>query len=127
MADEAVAAREDWKASPSFCFSVDLYNYAYWWEAHEGWEGLWRCYQPDEPLRFALQAFIQVSAAHLQNFMRHEEGAQTLLRHTRKHLDAARPAGRIVFGCDLESWWGEAVKPYFESPQTNPFPFLRPL
>jgi hypothetical protein len=124
--EEARAARDDWRASPSFCYSVDLYNYAYWWEAHEGWENLWRCYPPEDPLRFALQAFIQLSAAHLQRFMGKETGVRTLLRHTRRHLDAARPAGGIVFGCNLETWWREAVTPFFDDPQRNPYPFLRP-
>mgnify|MGYP001399614021 CR=1 FL=1 len=22
-------------------YGVDLFNYGYWWEAHEAWEGLW--------------------------------------------------------------------------------------
>jgi hypothetical protein len=126
FADEAQALRRDWKASPRFCFSVDLYNYAYCWEAHEGWEGLWRCLETADPLRSVLQAFIQVSAAHLQRFLEREEGARSLLRLARLHLDAARPAGEIVLGCDLDVWWHETVWPWFAGQHSAPFPFLRP-
>ena len=126
FAEEALAVRRDWRASPHFCYSVDLYNYAYWWEAHEGWEGLWRRYDRDDPLRFALQVFIQISAAHLQRFMGHPDGARRLLKHARIHLDAARPAGQIVFGCNLEVWWSEAVIPYFDGENGAGYPFLRP-
>jgi hypothetical protein len=123
---EALVVRDDWRASPSFCRSVDLYNYAYWWEAHEGWEGLWRCFGPDDPLRYALQVFIQISAAHLQRFMGREEGVRTLLKHARQHLDVARGAGEVVLGCNLEAWWSESVKPYFANSKGAPYPFLRP-
>ncbi len=124
---EAEIARTDWRASPHFRYSVDLYNYAYWWEAHEGWEGLWRCYEMGDAYRFALQAFIQVSAAHLQRFMQHANGARALLKHARLHLDAARSAGPTLFGVDLDRWWYDEVEPYFNAPYAHAFPFLRPV
>lgn len=126
FADEALAVRSNWRAGPRFCYSVDLYNHAYWWEAHEGWEGIWRCYEPDDPLRFALQVFIQVSAAHLQRHMGHPDGAGRLLKHARLHLDAARSAGPVVFGCNVEAWWRGAVVPYFAGKSGVAYPFLRP-
>ena len=126
LSGEAVAARENWRASPHFCYSVDLYNYAYWWESHEGWEGLWRAYTLHDPLRYALQVFIQIAAAHLQRFMGREDGVRRLLKHARLHLDVARGGGEIVFGCNLEAWWTDTVVPYFEHTKGARFPFLRP-
>ena len=123
---EAAALFRDWRSSPHFCYSVDLYNYAYWWEAHSGWEGLWRCLEPDEPRRFALQAFIQVSAAHLQRFLGRAAGVEMLLKHARLHLDAARSGGAALLGCDLEAWWRDAVAPYFAEQPGATYPFLRP-
>lgn len=124
--DEAKIVLKNWRASPAFCYSVDLYNHAYWWEAHEGWESLWRCYEQGDPHRFILQSFIQVSAAHLQRFMQHANGARQLLKHARLHLDAGRPAGEIVFGVHLDHWWNDEVMPFFNGPHANPYPFLRP-
>lgn len=126
MSEEALRVRDDWKTSPAYCYSVDLYNYAYWWEAHEGWEGLWRCYEQGDPYRFVLQSFIQVSAAHLQRFLQHANGARSLLKHARLHLDIGAAAGEIVFGVHLDRWWYDDVMPFFDGPHANPFPFLRP-
>ena len=30
-----------WKDNEDYLFGIDLYNYHYYWEAHEAWEGLW--------------------------------------------------------------------------------------
>jgi hypothetical protein len=126
LADEALALHRDWRASPRFRFSVDLYNHAYWWEAHEGWEGLWRHLESADPLRYALQALIQVSVAHLQRVLDREDGMSSLLKLARLNLDAARPAGAVVLGCDLQGWWQDAVSPYFADPHAAGYPFLRP-
>src|SRR4030095_3868699 len=34
-------APERWRENVDFLHGCDLYNHAYWWEAHEAWEGLW--------------------------------------------------------------------------------------
>lgn len=133
---EARQLASDWRASPQFCYGVDLYNFAYWWEAHEAWEGLWRCFAEGDPLRHALQSLIQVSAAHLKRHVGQPRGVQALLRRAVHHVERARRAGPVVFGIALTSWFRGAVLPYFElsidSPPeagTNPtvrYPFLDP-
>ena len=30
-----------WKNNEDYLLGIDLYNYHYYWEAHEAWEGLW--------------------------------------------------------------------------------------
>ena len=47
---------------------MDLYNFAYWWEAHEAWEGLW--HQAEDTYRLFLQGLIQVSASLIKYHMR---------------------------------------------------------
>src|SRR5262249_27229341 len=32
---------EHWQQSGAYLRGLDLFNYGYYWEAHEGWEGLW--------------------------------------------------------------------------------------
>lgn len=67
-------APERWEEDEEYLFGCDLYNHAYWWEAHEAWEGLWRLCEPDGiPFRF-FQGLIQVSAAHLKLFLGRPEG-----------------------------------------------------
>lgn len=63
----APLAADAWQSNEMYLFGVDLYNFAYWWEAHEQWEALWRR-EPDRGTDTAsfLQGLIQLSAAMLQ-------------------------------------------------------------
>lgn len=128
LAGEAAAlAAGNWPACPEYCFGVDLYNYAYWWEAHETWEALWRCYPLDSALRHALQGFIQVSAAHLQLHCGVARGAATLVQRARRHFDLADLDAQMrVGGVLIERWWQDAVAPYFDDARAAPYPFLQP-
>lgn len=126
LADEAARLRDDWRASPQFCYGVDLYNLAYWWEAHETWEPLWQCFKEGDPVRHALQAFIQLSAAHIKRHIGRRFGVTRLVVRARGHLDIARRGGPIVLGVELNRWWSEAVRPYFVAEADAPYPFLDP-
>lgn len=59
---------ELWQQSEDYLYGVDLYNFAYWWEAHEAWEGLW--HQAEDTYRLYLQGLIQVSASLIKYHMR---------------------------------------------------------
>jgi predicted metal-dependent hydrolase len=41
----------------------DYFNFGYYWEAHEAWEGLWQVAGRDTPLRALLKGLILLSAA----------------------------------------------------------------
>lgn len=127
VAGEAAAlAAGNWQACPEFCYGVDLYNYAYWWEAHEAWEAVWQCYPLDSAMRHVLQGFIQVSAAHLQHHRGIARGSQTLLARARQHLTLANlPRSAIIVGVEIEAWWRDAVTPYFAGVDGAAYPFIR--
>ena len=55
-----------WTSNETYLFGVDLYNFAYWWEAHEQWEALWRLAGAATDTGVFLQGLIQVSAALLK-------------------------------------------------------------
>ena len=38
---QAEFAPAEWQQSEEYLYGIDLYNYAYWWECHEVFEGLW--------------------------------------------------------------------------------------
>lgn len=59
---------EKWQQNEAYLYGVDLYNFSYWWEAHEAWEGLW--HQAEDTYRLFLQGLIQVSAALIKYHMR---------------------------------------------------------
>jgi hypothetical protein len=71
---------EEWQRSDDYLYGIDLYNYAYWWESHEVFEGLWHAVGHDtEPGNF-FQALIQLAAANLKQFLGNEQAAQKLVR-----------------------------------------------
>lgn len=37
----ALFPAEEWQKSDAYLYGIDLYNFAYWWECHEVFEGLW--------------------------------------------------------------------------------------
>lgn len=127
VSEEAAALATNWRGSPQFCYGVDLYNFAYWWEAHEAWEALWHKFAAGDPFRAALQALIQTAAAHLKLHLSQHRGVAALLERARGHLDRSREAGCIIFGVRLEDWWRDLLLPYFADPSKREYPFLRPV
>ncbi len=65
-----------WRQNEAYLYGVDLYNFAYWWEAHEAWEGLW--HQAEDTYRLFLQGLIQVSASLIKYHMRMLRPLRTL-------------------------------------------------
>ena len=81
-----------WRQNEDYLYGVDLYNFAYWWEAHEAWEGLW--HEAEDTYRLFLQGLIQVSAAFIKYHTR-------MLRPLRTLSTAGRDKLRqVVVECD---------------------------
>lgn len=69
---------DDWSQSKDYRFGIDLYNFAYWWECHEIFEGFWHAVgRTTEQGRF-FQALIHLAAANLKHFTKHEAAASRL-------------------------------------------------
>ena len=64
----------EWARSIDYLYGCDLYNHAYWWEAHEAWEGLWQLTDKAGIQGRFLQGLIQASACHLKRFVRQAKG-----------------------------------------------------
>ena len=74
-----------WKDNEDYLFGIDLYNYHYYWEAHEAWEGLWIASVRNSSEHRFLQGLIKVGAALLKIRMAEYEiqdliGARNLAR-----------------------------------------------
>ncbi len=69
-----------WQTSEEYLFGIDLYNYAYWWECHEVFEGLWHATGHGTEQGNFFQALIQLAAANLKRFLGNEQAAQKLAR-----------------------------------------------
>ena len=57
---------ELWKDNQEYLFGIDLYNYHYYWEAHEAWEGLWIASIRNSSEHRFLQGLIKLGAALLK-------------------------------------------------------------
>jgi len=55
-----------WKDNEDYLFGIDLYNYHYYWEAHEAWEGLWIAAVRNSSEHRFLQGLIKCGAALLK-------------------------------------------------------------
>jgi hypothetical protein len=99
-----------WREQRSYLYGVDLYNLAYWWEAHEAWEGLWHQARADaghDAQQRHLRGLIQLAGAMLKQHTGRPAGAEKLAVRcqanlgvvAREHADAA---GRFM-GVEVEA------------------------
>lgn len=106
---------ERWRESEDYLYGCDLYNHAYWWEAHEAWEGLWRLTPKGSAQRHFIQALIQVSAAHLKIVLERTRAAMDLRESSDGHFDRVvkEIGGERFMGIDVSDWRGR-VCAYYE-------------
>ena len=71
---------DQWHTSEDYLYGIDLYNFAYWWECHEIFEGLWHAVGHDTEQGNCFQALIQLAAANLKRFIGNEQATQKLAR-----------------------------------------------
>jgi hypothetical protein len=71
---------EEWQRAEDYLYGIDLYNFAYWWECHEVFEGLWHAVGHHSVQGNFFQALIQLAAANLKRFLGNEQAAQKLAR-----------------------------------------------
>jgi hypothetical protein len=84
-----------WRDSRAFCHAIDLFNYGYYWESHEVWEGLWHAAGRQGPVADFLKGLIKLAAAgvkaregRLAGLHRHAERARELFALVQSHLSA---------------------------------------
>jgi len=77
---------DDWRRSADYLYGIDLYNFAYWWECHEIFEGLWHMAGHDTPQGRCLQGLIQLAAANLKQFLTRQAAAHNLYRNAMARL-----------------------------------------
>jgi uncharacterized protein len=80
---------EHWSRSDDYLYGIDLYNYAYWWECHEVFEGLWNMAGHHTEQGNFFQALIQLAAANLKGFMGNPQAMRNLLHRGLVRLQRA--------------------------------------
>lgn len=59
-------SHDDWRHNKDYLYGIDLYNFHYYWEAHEAWEGLWIASARNSSEHRFLQGLIKCGAALLK-------------------------------------------------------------
>ena len=96
LGGERLLPSEQWAEQTSYIDGVDLFNHAFWWEAHDAWEGLWARAQGTQ--RLFLQGLIQLAAALLKHHMRSAAGSVRLVRDARTKLVEVCQRERLARG-----------------------------
>ena len=69
---------ENWQSCNDYLYSIDLFNYGFWWEAHERLKQVCIAAGRESETGQFIQGLIQIAAALLKHFLREERGAMTL-------------------------------------------------
>lgn len=75
-----------WWEIEDYLYGVDLYNFRYYWEAHEAWEGLWKTTKKADLSWTFLRGLIQIAAALLKREQRRWRGVESLSHSGRSRL-----------------------------------------
>ena len=111
---------ELWQKNEEYLFGIDLYNYHYYWEAHEAWEGLWIASVRNSSEHRFLQGLIKCGAALLKIRMAESEiqdliGARNL---SKSGIDLLSKVGNDQFmGLDILkflAFYRDFINPIFE-------------
>ncbi len=116
---------ESWPTHRAYLAGVDLFNNAYWWEAHEAWESPWKVSAPAS--RHHLQGLVQLAAALIKWHQGNQRGMDTLARSSRALLAEVAAAHPQHLGMDLIDLLQRADT-FFAAPpvpgKTAPLPVL---
>ena len=96
---------EDASNQAQWDYAVDLFNAAYYWEAHEVWEGLWKKWKKThhQNAQFT-QGCIFVTAAALQNHLGRIDISQKMLQRAQTLLQVGYQDTDICFDCHFTKW-----------------------
>ncbi|MCC7262214.1 MAG: DUF309 domain-containing protein [Candidatus Latescibacteria bacterium] len=117
---------ENWPTHRAYLAGVDLFNGAFWWEAHEAWEGPWRVSPSDS--RHQLQGLIQLAAALIKWHQGNQRGMEKLAHSSRALLEPLAAVHAHHLGLNLPDLL-ERSDAFFAAPPApeNTTPDLLPL
>lgn len=119
----------DWRSCAEYLEGIDLFNRAFFWEAHEAWEAVWLAAGTDTVVGRYLQGLIQAAAALLKQHVAMRVGAMNLLAKSSLNLKPANDWLRVAgeeryMGVRLDEWQ-QALERHLVDGKAE-FPFLEP-
>ncbi len=91
----------DWRTCEKYLYAIDLFNFGYWWEAHEVLEGLWMQAGRKTEQALFIQGIIQIAAALLKDSMKQKRGALSLFN---KGLHKIKRQKGVYLGIDAKKF-----------------------
>jgi hypothetical protein len=88
----------------AFRYGVDLYNTAFYWEAHEVWEPVWMALPPNSRERSACQALIQAANALLKLRFGRARAFGRLAAEVARHAGEATAGEGQLPGLEMRAW-----------------------
>jgi predicted metal-dependent hydrolase len=82
-----------WNESWPYILGIDLFNHAYYWEAHEQWESLWHACGRTGATADFLKGLIKLAAAGVKNLEGKAEGVKS---HARRAAELWNPAAEAL-------------------------------
>lgn len=98
-----------WQRCDPYLYGVDLFNHAFFWEAHESWEPLWHAAGHRSAPGFFVQGLIQVAAVMLLVRCQRPNAVPRMLERAERNLYRAveaspEAAEHWAYGIDLARW-----------------------
>jgi uncharacterized protein len=90
----------NWRENAAYLYGIDLFNYQYYWEAHEAWEELWRLEDKRSDCALLLRGLIQIAAQCIKRRENNARGVEKLRDKAWANL-AAVGAKTPYMGLDL--------------------------
>ncbi len=115
---------EKWRENAKYLYAVDLYNFHYWWEAHEAWETVWQTTQKIDDYGQFLQGLIQISAGMLKWHTRQEKGRKSLFKAGVERLRTL--PGTTFMGLDLPKHL-KKIEQFLATLDKSDYPFVELL
>ena len=99
---------DQWQSCDEYLYGIDLFNYGYWWEAHEALEAVWVAAGRKTETGLFIQGLIQIAVAHLKRFQGFNDVAR---RMATEGLDKMKYIEGVYLGVDVTAFRHE-VKLY---------------
>ena len=101
---------DKWQTIDDYLMGIDLYNYAYWWESHEKWEGIWHSTNKDSDYGQFLQGLIQISAAFIKWHLHQHDGLTRLYQIGFSRLESVQKNHNLFMGVNLSNHLTKLMK-----------------
>lgn len=72
--DSMLYSESNWQSSESYRYGFDLFNFGYYWEAHESWEEIWQQLKNNHKINQYFKGLIKVAAAGVKALQKNTTG-----------------------------------------------------